>query len=55
MYLDGNKTTTRWLEVGMGFKKKRKNFLGNNSATGSKHLKAVYLFDSKILPLGIYL
>lgn len=26
MYLDGNKTTTRWLEVGMGFKKKEKTF-----------------------------
>lgn len=56
MYLDGNKTTTPWLEVDIGFKKKkRKNFLGSNSATGSKHLKAIYLFESKILPLGIYL
>lgn len=56
MYLDGNKATTPWLEVDIGFKKKkRKNFLGNNSATGSKHLKVVYLFESKILPLGIYL
>lgn len=41
-----------WLKVDIGLKKK--NFLGNNSATGSKHLGAVQLSESEILPLGTY-